>query len=107
MIGRQLGNFARPKEIATDGEGNLFVVDTAFGNFQVFNADGELLLFVGDRSERDGPAKYMLPSGIYVDEDGRVYMVDQWFRKVDVFRPARLKPGEGFLGQATSLKGRN
>ena len=96
-VGRQLGNFARPKEIATDRDGNLYVVDTAYGNFQVFNADGELLLFVGDRSERDGPAKYMLPSGIYVDEDGRVYMVDQWFRKLDVFRPVALKANEGFL----------
>jgi hypothetical protein len=74
-------------------------VDTAFGNFQVFNPEGDLLMFIGERSERDGPAKYMLPSGIYVDEDGRVYMVDQWFRKVDVFRPAGLKPGEGWLGR--------
>lgn len=95
-VGRQLGNFARPKEIASDADGNLYVVDTAFGNFQIFSPDGDLLMFVGERSERDGPARYMLPSGIYVDEDGRVYMVDQWFRKVDVFRPARLKAGEGF-----------
>ena len=96
-VGKQLGQFARPKEIAVDREGNVYVVDTAFGNFQIFNPDGELLLFVGDRSERDGPAKYMLPSGIAVDEDGRVYMVDQWFRKIDVYRPARLAAGSGFL----------
>ena len=41
----------------------------------------------------------MLPSGVYVDEDGRVYVVDQWFRKVDIFRPAALGPGEGWLGR--------
>lgn len=96
-VGRQLGNFARPKEVATDPDGNVYVVDTAFGNFQVFTPEGELLMFVGTRSERDGPARYMLPSGVYVDEDGRVYMVDQWFRKVDVYRPARLKPEEGYF----------
>ena len=56
-------------------------------------------MFIGTRSEKDGPGQYMLPSGIAVDEDGRVYMVDQWFRKIDVFRPVGLKPGEGFLGQ--------
>jgi len=39
-------------------------------------------------------AKYMLPSGIAVDGDGRVYMADQYFRKVDVYRPANL-PAEG------------
>lgn len=98
-VGKQYGQFARPKEIAVDREGNVYVVDTAFGNFQIFNADGELLLFVGDRSERDGPAKYMLPSGIAVDEDGRVYMVDQWFRKIDVYRPATLSPEAGWLGR--------
>lgn len=96
-VGRQLGQFARPKEAATDKEGNLYVVDTAFGNIQIFNPDGELLMFIGDRSEQDGPAKYMLPSGVYVDEDGRIYMVDQWFRKVDIFRPAALKAQEGYL----------
>lgn len=96
-VGKQYGQFARPKEIAADREGNVYVVDAAFGNFQIFNPDGELLLFVGERSERDGPAKYMLPSGIAVDEDGRVYVVDQWFRKIDVYRPAGLKAGAGYL----------
>lgn len=99
-LGKQFGQFARPKEIATDASGNVYVVDSAFGNFQIFSPEGELLLFVGERSERDGPGKYMLPSGIYVDEDGRVYMVDQWFRKVDVFRPVTLAAGQGHLRRA-------
>jgi len=102
-VGKQYGQFARPKEVAVDREGNVYVVDAAFGNFQIFNPDGDLLLFVGDRSERDGPAKYMLPSGIAVDEDGRVYVVDQWFRKIDIYRPAGLKPEAGFLAQRRPL----
>ncbi|BAL22694.1 6-bladed beta-propeller [Azoarcus sp. KH32C] len=96
-VGRQLGNFARPKEIATDNEGNVYVADAAFGNFQIFNADGELLMFIGNRSERGGPAEYILPSGIAVDDDGRIYFVDQWFAKIDVFRPYNLAPNQGFL----------
>lgn len=101
-VGRQLGQFARPKEAATDKDGNLYVVDTAFGNIQIFNPEGELLMFVGDRSEQDGPARYMLPSGVYVDEDGRIYMVDQWFRKVDVFRPVALRADQGYLGRKSA-----
>ncbi|WP_242615375.1 6-bladed beta-propeller [Sphaerotilus mobilis] len=96
-VGKQYGQFARPKEIATDRDGNVYVVDTAFGNFQIFDPDGALLLFVGERSERDAPARYMLPSGIAVDEDGRVVLVDQWFRKIDVYRPAALAAGAGLL----------
>lgn len=99
-LGKQFGQFARPKEIAADAAGNVYVVDSAFGNFQIFSPEGELLLFVGERSERDGPGKYMLPSGIAVDEDGRVYMIDQWFRKVDVFRPVTLPAGQGHLRRA-------
>lgn len=103
-VGKQLGNFARPKEAATDREGNVYVADAAFGNFQIFTGEGELLMFVGDRSEQDGPARYMLPSGIAVDEDGRIYFVDQWFRKVDIFRPVSLKPEDGYLGRALQPK---
>lgn len=98
-VGKQLGNFARPKEIAADPQGNVYVVDAAFGNFQIFNPEGDLLMFIGERSERDGPARYMLPSGIYVDEDGRIYMVDQWFKKIDIYRPYSLPAEAGFLAR--------
>jgi len=97
-IGVSTGQFSRPKGIDTDSNGNVYVTDSAFGNFQIFNAQGELLLFIGDRSETPGPAKYMLPGGLAVDEDDRVYMVDQYFRKVDVFRPAGLSASDGYLG---------
>lgn len=95
-IGRRGGQFSRPKEAATDPNGNVYIVDSAFGNFQIFNPEGQLLLSVGSRSERDGMAKYMLPSGIAIDGDGRVYVVDQFFRKVDVYRPAALAADAGF-----------
>ena len=55
-------------------------------------------MFVGTRGTDGGGGRFMLPSGLAVDEDGRVYMVDQYFRKVDVFRPADLATEEGFLG---------
>jgi len=103
-IGRQGGQFSRPKEVAVDSHGNVYVVDAAFGNFQIFSPQGQLLLAVGGRSDRDGPAKYMLPSGIAVDEDGRIYIVDQYFRKVDIYRPASLSPDGGFLNKKPQAK---
>ncbi|MEO5327148.1 MAG: hypothetical protein H7829_02775 [Magnetococcus sp. THC-1_WYH] len=99
-VGRHLGQFARPKGIATDSENNLYISDASHGNFQIFNKDGQLLLFVGDRGKDTERAKYLLPSMISVDEDGRVYMVDQGYRKVDVYRPISLDTKSGFLGKA-------
>lgn len=97
-LGRRYGQFARPKGIAIDTAGNIYVSDAAHGNFQIFNNQGELLLFVGNRSEKFGPANYMLPAGIDIDEDGRVYMVDQYFRKLDIYRPAKIAESEGYVG---------
>lgn len=97
-LGRRYGQFARPKGIAIDTVGNIYVSDAAHGNFQIFNNQGELLLFVGNRSENFGPANFMLPAGIDVDENGRIYMVDQYFRKLDIFRPAKIAESEGYVG---------
>jgi len=97
-LGRQYGHFARPKGVSLDKDGNIYVSDAAHGNFQIFDAEGQLLLFVGSRSENFERAAYMLPAGIDVDEDGRVYMIDQYFRKLDIFRPASIGEDEGFLG---------
>ena len=96
-IGRQFGNFARPREVAVDRQGIVYVSDAAFGNMQIFTAEGELLLFIGSRSDRDEPARYTLMSGVAADADGRVYVADEYFRRVDVFRPASLKANEGFV----------
>ncbi|MEO5374157.1 MAG: 6-bladed beta-propeller [Alphaproteobacteria bacterium] len=88
-VGRRSGQFARPKDVTVDREGNIYVTDSAFGNFQIFDPQGKLLLFIGKRGEVGGPAEYMLPAGITVDQkDGRVYVVDQFFKKVDIYRPA-------------------
>ncbi|UCF19038.1 MAG: hypothetical protein JSU87_14070 [Gemmatimonadota bacterium] len=65
--GDALGQFARPKGIAVDRDANLFVVDAAFQNVQIFNNEGALLMFFGGPYE--GPGTMWLPAKITVDYD--------------------------------------
>ncbi|NNE62931.1 MAG: 6-bladed beta-propeller, partial [Gammaproteobacteria bacterium] len=58
----------------------------------------------GSRNSVPGPARFMLPAGLAVDEDGRIYMVDQFFKKVEVFRPVSLSPDEGWLVYKPEIK---
>jgi DNA-binding beta-propeller fold protein YncE len=96
-IGTRSGQFSRPKGIAVDLNGIIYVVDSSFSNFQLFDSAGKLLLFIGDNGFKGAPATYVLPTGIAADEDGRIYVVDQFYRRVEVFRPADLAADQGYL----------
>lgn len=84
--GRGPGTFSRPRGIAVDGDGLVYVSDATFGNVQVFSPRGELLIALGEIGPRDLPGRYALAAGVWVDETRRVYVVDQYFAKVDVIR---------------------
>ena len=64
-VGSTLGKFARSKGIALDRKGNMYVVDSAFENVQVFNDKGKLLLFFGGPG--GSPDNINLPTDIYID----------------------------------------
>lgn len=85
-VGRRFGQFSRPKGIATDADNNVYVSDASFGNVQVFTDQGALLLPIGRQSDDDYPGRYTLPLGISVDEAGYLYIVDRFFRKLEVIR---------------------
>jgi DNA-binding beta-propeller fold protein YncE len=63
-FGRGLGQFVRPKGVATDRDGNLFVVDAGFENVQVFSPEGDLLMFFG--GPYGGPGTMWLPAQVVV-----------------------------------------
>ena len=71
MQGNKPGQFVRPKGIATDPNDNLYVVDAAFENIQMFDSASRLLMFFGGHSEQRG---YLwLPAGLAVDTDNISY----------------------------------
>lgn len=92
-VGAELGRFSRPRSIALDPQGNIYVSDAGFGNVQIFNPQGELLLAIGKLGQVSGPGNYRLIAGIAVDEGGRLYVVDHFVKKVEVF--ARLSEEDG------------
>jgi len=89
--GKRAGQFLRPKEIATDAQGLVYVADATLGNVQVFSADGVYQYAIGVHGDQGADATYMLPSGVALDSDGRLYVLDQWYVKLDVYRPVRRR----------------
>ena len=87
------GNFSRPRGLAIDETGLLYVSDAKFNNFQVFNQEGELLMAIGGMKLRGGPGEYALLGRMGADELGHVFVTDLFFRKVEVYR--RLSDEEG------------
>jgi len=98
--GNGLGQFGRPRGLAIDRDGLLYVSDASFGNVQVFQDDGQLLLALGSRGVQDGPGRFSLPSGVACDETGRLYVVDQFFHKVEVLRKLSDEEGRRRLREA-------
>ncbi len=72
--GVELGQVYRPKGIAADGRGRLFVGDSTLGVVQVFSERGSL---EGVLTDKDGrPLKFAHPMGMCLDKTGRLYVVE-------------------------------
>jgi len=65
--GDTIGQFARPKGIAYNGE-QFFVVDAAFENCQIFDKGGEPLMFFA--ASGVGPGDLYLPAGVWIGKEG-------------------------------------
>lgn len=81
-----IGQFSRPRAISLDHDGNVFVADGGFHNVQIFNPAGQLLMPLGRLSRDPGPGNYALIAAIAIDETRRLYVVDHYFKKIEVFR---------------------
>ena len=87
QLGNQSGTLNRPKGIAADTDGNLYVVDALFETVQVFDPAGRLLYYFG--SSGTNPGQFRLPSGISIDYRNVIYVADSQNQRVQVFRYRR------------------
>lgn len=81
-----IGQFSRPRAISLDRDGNIYVADGGFNNVQIFNSAGQLLMPLGRLSRDPAPGHFALIAGIAIDETRRLYVVDHYFKKIEVFR---------------------
>ncbi len=83
-LGDAAGSFARPKGVATDSFGHIYIVDALFGNVQIFDKEGHLLLFFGTNGGLE-PGNFCLPNGIFIDSQNRLYIADTYHSRIQVF----------------------
>lgn len=82
--GDRPGYLARPRGVALDSDGDVYVVDGAMEALQIFDGKGRLLLFVGREGGR--PGEFSLPGGVFVDGGDRVLMADTYNGRVQIFQ---------------------
>jgi len=82
--GNRPGYLARPRGLAKDSDGHVYISDAAFDAVQIFSEKNRLLLFVGQAGGR--PGEFSMPGGIFIDGRDRVYVADTYNRRVQVFQ---------------------
>lgn len=82
--GLYVGNLVRPKGVAVDNEGHVYVVEGYYDHLLVFGHDGEFLLPIGGTGADAG--RFYLPSGVWVDARNRVFVADMFNGRVVVFQ---------------------
>ncbi|MEY2686462.1 MAG: hypothetical protein RL375_660 [Pseudomonadota bacterium] len=103
--GLQVGDLVRPKGVAVDTEGRVYVVESYYDSLLVYRSDGEFLLPIGagaglsglvnqaagtsGASEGSGAAalstaagRFYLPAGVWVDAENQVYVADMYKGRV-------------------------
>jgi len=86
------GEFKEPTDIATDSEGNIWVVDTGNNRLQKFNAKGEYLSQFGKQGKGNG--EFESPHGIGITSENIIWVVDTGNNRLQKFNTK----GE-YLGQ--------
>jgi len=82
--GKNVGQFVRPKGIAVDKEDNLYAVDGAFENVQIFNKKGQLLLYFGGKYSGPKSGGMVLPTAVHVDYDHNIHFENYVDKDMDL-----------------------
>lgn len=87
--GLYIGNMARPKGVAVDDAGIVYVIESYYGYLLAYDDKGQLLLGINGSGTKDD--RFMLPSGVWTDKQQRVYVADMFNGRVVVFELLNAK----------------
>ncbi len=82
--GMNVGNLVRPKGVAVDDEGNVYIIESYYDHLLVFNKKGEFLMPIGGMGQ--GVGNFYLPSGVWVDAHNRIFVADMFNGRVELFQ---------------------
>lgn len=83
--GVEKGNFFRPKGVAVDTKDRIYVSDSYMGVVQVFDTWGEFHGVLGDAHKKK-IKKFKTPTGMFIDDHNRLYVVEMLAQQVSVYR---------------------
>lgn len=106
--GSNFGQFTRPKGVDADSSGNIYAIDAAFENVQVFDPEGQLLMYFG--GTYNGPGGMWLPAGLTIDysciENFRPYVIKGFSLRYLIFVTNQYGPDKisvyGFVAPSDS-----
>lgn len=82
--GLYIGNMVRPKGVAVDRAGNIYVVESYHDHLLVFDKRGRFLMGIGGLGQQIG--RFYLPSGVWVDRGDRIFVADMFNGRIMVFQ---------------------
>jgi DNA-binding beta-propeller fold protein YncE len=87
VIGRRglkVGNLTRPKGVALDAAGHIYVIESYYDHLLVYDGQGRFLMPIGGSGKEVG--QFYLPAGVWSDGRGRIYVADMFNGRVMIFQ---------------------
>ncbi|MBZ0281188.1 MAG: TIGR03663 family protein [Anaerolineae bacterium] len=83
--GAQTAPLNRPRQIAINADGQLYVAEEFNHRISVFNPDGTFAFDFGSQGSQQG--QFERPNGVAIGPSGNIYVADTWNYRVQVFTP--------------------
>lgn len=84
--GAQTAPLNRPRQIAINADGQLYVAEEFNHRISVFNPDGTFAFAFGSQGAQ--PGQFERPNGVAIGPSGNIYVADTWNYRVQVFTPS-------------------